>query len=177
MPINEPSDTSRSSERGSTMDEGGLVHREVFELRATPEQVRRFIVTPERIMDYNPPAIEAGMLEEAHSVWFRTSQSVTMVERIEDECTDECVVVRATVAPGLAAPPTAEAVRSAATITLFEDWEIQATELGAMVTKSWRDARAFIELPYSLDEAIRETAKAEGPALVENWNAAAQRET
>ncbi len=36
----------------------GHVHREVMELRATPAQVREFIMTPERILDYYPAPLD-----------------------------------------------------------------------------------------------------------------------
>jgi len=134
-------------------------------------------MSPDRIMDYNPDSIDGGVFEPGHSIWFRTSTGVTMLERIEDLCSDECVVVLATVASGLDAPYTSEAVRSAATITLVEDWDLVATARGTTLTKTWRDVTSSVELPFPLEDAIRETAKGESDTLVERWDEAARRET
>ena len=124
------------------LDAADLIHLEVIELQATPAQVRDFIMTPERIMAYNPGAIEGGVFEPGHSVWFRSETGLTMVERIEDECSDGCVVIRAAIAPGVEPPYTADAVRAAAMITLVEDWFVEPTETGTRLTKTWRDAAA-----------------------------------
>jgi hypothetical protein len=125
-------------------------------------------------MAYNPGAIEGGVFEPGHSVWFRSPSGLTMVERLEEECHDGCVVIRATIAPGVELPPTAEAVRAAAVITLVEDWFLEATDRGTTLTKTWRDATASIELPIVLEDSIRETAKEETPLLVADWDEAAR---
>jgi hypothetical protein len=159
---------------GTDSDGAGLVHEELIQLRATPAQVRDFITTPERIMAYNPDAIEGGVLEPGHSVWFRTETGVTVVERIEEACTDDCVVVRGTVAPGLVPPFTADDVRAAAMITLVEDWFLQGDDGGTTLRKTWRDVASSVDLPFSLEDSIRKTAQEETPLLVADWDEAAR---
>lgn len=39
-----------------------IVHTEVMQLRATPDQVREFILTPDRILDYFPQPVEGWVL-------------------------------------------------------------------------------------------------------------------
>jgi glyoxylase-like metal-dependent hydrolase (beta-lactamase superfamily II) len=39
---------------------GSIVHREVIELDASPAQVRRFIMTPQRILDYYPSPVHGN---------------------------------------------------------------------------------------------------------------------
>lgn len=151
-----------------------VVHREVIELRATPEQIREFIMTPERLVDYNPHAVDCGVLEPGHSVWFRTEASVVMVERVEDECHDDKVVVEATVAPGLVPPFTADDVRAGRIMSLMEDWDLQETPDGTIATKTWRDVVTFVELPFDVEDGIRELAKTETAPIVEHWNVAAR---
>ena len=152
-----------------------LVHREVLELRATPAQVREFIITPARILDYYSPApIEAGVFEAGHSIWCRGEMGVSMLERIDDESSDDCVVVLVTTALGLEPPYTPEGIKAATTFTMVEDWAVAASPDGTTLTKSWRDVKTTRELPFPLEDSIREAALSESGPLVEKWNEAAR---
>jgi len=155
----------------------GPVHREVMELQATPAQVRTFIMTPERILDYYPLPLEGGVFEPGHSIWCRGEMGVSMLERVEDECTDDCVVVLVTTAIGLEPPYTPEGIEAATTFTMVEDWSVADGPDGTTLTKSWRDIRAQGDPPFPLEDAVRETAKGESGSLVERWNAAARATT
>ena len=151
-----------------------LVHREVMELRATPAQVREFIMTPDRILDYYPAPVEGGVFEEGRSIWCRGEMGVSMLERIEDESSDDCVVVLVTTAIGREPPYTPEGIEAATTFTMIEDWALTPSPDGTTLTKSWRDIRATGEPPFPLEDAVRETAKGESGSLVERWNEAAR---
>ena len=150
-----------------------VIHREVIELRATPAQVREFIMTPERVVDYNPQAVEAGVLEPGHSVWFRTETSLVLVERVEDECRDDRVVVEAIIASGVVPPFTADDVRAGRIMSLMEDWDLEETADGTVATKTWRDVVTVVDLPFDAEDSIRELAKTETAPIIEKWNAAA----
>jgi len=152
----------------------GLVHREVMELQATPAQVREFILTPERILDYYPAPLEGGVFEPGRSIWCRGELGVSMLERVEDERGDDCVVVLVTTAIGLEPPYTPEAIVAATTFTMVEDWALAESPSGTTLTKSWRDVKATGEPPFPLEEVIREAAKGESGTLVERWNEAAR---
>ena len=152
----------------------GDVHREVMELQATPAQVREFIMTPERILDYYPAPIEGGVFEAGRSIWCRGEIGVSLLERVEDESSDECVVVVVTTAVGLEPPYTREGIEAAATFSMIEDWSLAAGPNGTTLTKTWRDIRATGDPPFPLEDAVRETAKGESGTLVERWNEAAR---
>ena len=152
----------------------GYVHREVMELQATPAQVREFIMTPERILDYYPAPIEGGVFEAGCSIWCRGEIGVSMLEHVVDESTDDCMVVRVTTAVGLEPPYTPEGIVAATTFTMVEDWALAPRPDGTTLTKSWRDIRAPGEPPFPLEDAVRETAKGESGSLVERWNEAAR---
>ena len=152
----------------------GLVHREVMQLQATPAQVREFIMTPERILDYYPAPLEGGVFEVGHSFWCRGEMGVSMLERVEAECTDDCVVLLVTTAVGLEPPYTPEGIEAATTFTMIEDWALAGGPDGTILTKSWRDIRATGDPPFPLEDAVRETAKGERGSLIERWNAAAR---
>jgi hypothetical protein len=152
----------------------GLVNREVMELHAAPAQVLQFVMTPERILDYYPDPIEGGVFEEGRAIWCRGAIGVSMLERIDDASTDECLVVLVTTAAGLEPPYTPESIRAAATFTMIEDWAVAPSADGTTLTKSWRDVRMIVDLPFSMEDAVRETSKAESGPLVEQWNAAAR---
>jgi hypothetical protein len=152
----------------------GYVHHEVMELEATPAQVREFIMTPERILDYYPLPLEGGVFEAGRSIWCRGEIGVSKLERLEDESSDDCVVVLVTTAVGLEPPYTPEGIEAATTFTMVEDWALAAGPNGTTLTKTWRDIRAAGEPPFPLEAAVRDTAKGESGSLVERWNAAAR---
>ncbi len=152
----------------------GVVHREVLELRATPAQVREFIMTPERILDYFTAPMEAGVFEDGRSIWCRGRMGVSMLERVEDESSDDCVVILVTMALGLDPPYTPEGITAATTFTMVEDWALATNPEGTTLTKSWRDVKVKTPLPFALEDAIRESAKGESHLLVEGWNEAAR---
>ena len=156
-----------------TIDDG-LVHREVMQLRATPAQVLEFVMTPERILDYYPDPIEGGVFEAGRAIWCRGASGVSMLERVDDESSDDCLVVLVTTAAGLEPPYTPEGIRAGATFTMVEDWAVVATPEGTTLTKSWRDITMIVDLPFSMEDAVRETSKGESEPLVAKWNAAAR---
>jgi hypothetical protein len=156
-------------------DDTGLVMREVMELQATPAQVREFIVTPERILDYyQPDPVEAGLFEAGRSLWCRGESGVCLLEVDEDASTDTRLVILVTMAMGLEPPYTPEAIKAAAMFTMYEDWETHPSGDGTTLTKIWRDVTPTTDLGFPLEDAIRETAKTETAPLIERWNAAAR---
>jgi hypothetical protein len=137
--------------------------------------VREFVMTPERIFEYYSPApLEAGVFEEGRSIWCRSETAISMLERVEEESSDDCVVVFVTTAIGLEPPFTPDAIRAATAFTMIEDWEVVGHPGGTTLTKSWRDVRSVGEFPFPLEDTIRESAKSESEPLVERWNAAAR---
>ena len=156
-----------------TIDDG-LVHREVMELHATPAQVLEFVMTPERILDYYPDPITGGVFEDGRAIWCRGAIGVSMLERVDDESSGDRLVVLVTTAVGLEPPYTPESVRAGATFTMIEDWAVAETAGGTTLTKSWRDVTPIVDLPFSMADAVRDTAKGESGSLVERWNAAAR---
>lgn len=152
----------------------GFVHREVMELRATPAQVRQFVMTPERILDYYPAPLEGGVFEAGRSIWCRGELGVSMLERVEDESDDDCVTVLVTTAIGLEPPYTPEGIEAATTFTMVEDWAVAPSPTGTTLTKTWRDVRTAGDPPFPIEDVVREAAKAESGSLVDRWNEAAR---
>jgi hypothetical protein len=153
----------------------GLVYREVIELQATPAQVREFVMTPERIIEYyTPAAIEAGVFEDGRSFWCRGEMAVTMIELDEEQTNDDRVTILVTTAMGLEPPFTPDAIRDARLFTMYEDWDLVASPDGTTLTKSWRDVKTPTEIDFPLEDSIRESAKAETEPMVQKWNEAAQ---
>ena len=151
----------------------GTVHTEVMTLAATPEQVRRFILTPERILDYYPDPVEGGVFEAGAAIWCRGKMGVSMLALVPEASRDDLVVVEVTTAIGLEAPYTRERIEAHTTFTMVEDWALEATGDGTTLTKTWRDVRANGPEPFPLAEGVKQGAIHESPVLVEAWNAAA----
>ncbi|MCR9098093.1 MAG: hypothetical protein NXI30_28060 [bacterium] len=150
-----------------------LVHTEVMQLNATPEQVRAFIMTPDRILDYFPQPVEGGVLEPGRAIWCRGEMGVSMLEVVEAETTDAVVVVKVSTAFGLEAPFTRERIEENTVFTMVEDWALEAKGGGTELTKSWRDVQSKGPEPFPIADAVKEGAIHESAQLVEGWNAAA----
>jgi hypothetical protein len=161
------------------MSDDGLVFREVMELDdAQPEQVLRFVMTAERVMEYYmPPPKEWGELEAGRSFWASSDTSVTLVELVEEQSNDDRVVIFVTVAMGVEPPYTLAGIKAAPFFTMYEDWDVAPSASGGTtLTKSWRDLDVAAEVPFPLEDSIRESAKAETAPLIEKWNEAARAE-
>ena len=141
-----------------------VVHTEVMEIRATPAQVREFILTPERILDYFPEPLDGGVLEPGKSIYCRGAMVISMLELLEAESSDELVVIKVTTALGIEAN---------GTFTMIEDWALASTAFGTTLTKTWRDVESAGPEPFPLADAVREGAIHESAKLIAGWNEAA----
>lgn len=151
-----------------------IAHREVMHLAVSPAQVHEFVMTPARILDYYPEPIEGGVFDAGRAFWCRGAMGVSMLERLDDESTDDCTVVLVTTAVGLEPPYTPDAIRAAATFTMVEEWAVATDGAGAVLTKTWRDVLAGGEPSPPLAGIVRDAAKDESGKLVAGWNAAAR---
>ncbi|MGE4650910.1 MAG: hypothetical protein AAEJ53_08485 [Myxococcota bacterium] len=150
-----------------------VVHTEVMEIRATPAQVREFILTPERILDYFPEPLDGGVLEPGKAIYCRGAMVISMLELLEAESSDELVVIKVTTALGLEAPYTRERIEANGTFTMIEDWALASTAFGTTLTKTWRDVESAGPEPFPLADAVREGAIHESAKLIAGWNEAA----
>jgi carbon monoxide dehydrogenase subunit G len=150
-----------------------IVHRDVMQLTAAPEQVREFIMTPERIADYFPGVIDCGTFDAGKSIWCSSKTGVSLLEFVEEECTQWKLTMAVVNASKMATPYTAEAIKANPFMTMVEDWEIEARDGGTRLTKTWRNVvkHKMKWLPMNL--LIRRTAKGEHQKLVDSWNKAA----
>jgi hypothetical protein len=154
-----------------------IVHTEVMEIRATPEQVREFILTPDRILDYYPSPVDGGILEAGKAIYCRGEIGTSMLEIVEAESSDELVVIKVSTALGLEAPFTRARIEEHCTFTMIEDWALAETDSGTRLTKTWRDVAADGPEPFPLADAVREGAIHESAQLVVGWNKAAAQTT
>lgn len=156
------------------MPSPNIVHTEVMSLRASPETVREFILTPDRILDYFPSPVEGGVLEPGKAIYCRGEMGTSMLEVLEDESSDACLVIKVTTALGLEAPFTRARIEEHCTFTMIEDWALEKSATGTTLTKTWRDVAANGPEPFPLADAVRQGAIHESASLVEGWNRAAE---
>jgi hypothetical protein len=152
----------------------GVIHVETMELEAKPSQVREFILTPERILDYYPQPVEGGVLEAGQAFFCRGEMGVSLLERDEQQSTDRCTVLKVTTAIGHAGPCTREAIESNSTFSMIEDWDLAESDTGTTLTKIWRDIVTEGPEPFPIVDAVREGAIHETETLIRAWNAAAR---
>ena len=157
------------------MSKNNIVHTEVMELAATPAQVREFILTPERILDYYPMPVEGGVLEAGEAIWCRSEMGVSILERIPTESNAQLVVIKVSTAFGLEAPFTRERIEENTVFTMVEDWAIEESATGTRLTKTWRDvaSKGPGPEPFPIADAVKQGAEHESADLIAGWNAAA----
>ena len=150
-----------------------IVHRDVLQLDATPERVREFIQTPERIADYFPHVIDCGTFEAGKSIWCSSKTGVSLLEFVEAETTQWKLTMNVVNTGRMTAPYTAAAIKANPFMSMVEDWEIEASDGGTRLTKTWRNVVKHKMKCLPMGLLIRRTAKGEHQKLVDGWNKAA----
>jgi carbon monoxide dehydrogenase subunit G len=150
-----------------------IIHRDVLQLSVSPEQVREFIMTAERIADYFPGVMDCGTFDVGKSIWCSAKSGVCLLQLVEEESSDFKVTMNVITARKVAQPYTAEAIKANAFMSMVEDWEIEAHEGGTRVTKIWRDVVMHKIKWLPMATLVRWTAKGEHQKLVDGWNGAA----
>lgn len=158
------------------MPDSTVVHTEVMKLHATPEQVRRFIMTPERILDYYPGGAGGGVIENGVSLYCYNDSGASLLEIDQAASSEQHIVMNVTAAADIAPPYTKERIIAAAFFTMVEDWILEESNEGTVLSKSWRDVIPTNPLPFSIADIVRDSAANESEELIHNWNSAAKAE-
>ena len=155
--------------------QSNVVHREVMPLQASAEQIRQFIMTPQRILDYYPSPLDGGILEAGRMIYCRGKSSVSLLELLEADSSPTKLVVKVTVANKLEPPYSKARIEHSPFFVMTEDWQIEEVEGGAVLTKTWRDLQQYKMRLLPMKFIVRASAKAESKKLTAAWNAAAAR--
>jgi hypothetical protein len=147
-----------------------IVHTEVIELRASPEKVREFIMTPERILDYYPDPIDGGVIEPDISFYCRGRAGVSLFEIIPSETNRHLLVLKVTTATNIKPPFTEERIKASVFFTMIEDWKLEKTTQGSRLTKSWRDVHKQKMKFLPMGFIVRKSAKTETKKLKAAWD-------
>jgi carbon monoxide dehydrogenase subunit G len=154
---------------------GKFIHHDVMQLDVAPEQVREFVMTPERIADYFPGVIDYGTFEAGKSIWCSSKSGVSLLQLIEEETTQWKLTMRVVNASKIAAPYTIENIENNPFMSMVEDWEIEASDGGTRLTKTWRNIVMHKMKWLPIGFLIRRTAKSEHQKLVDSWNKASEK--
>ena len=156
-----------------SVDRANVIHTEIMDLKASKAQVREFIVTPERILDYFPGGVEGFVLEPGQAMICRSEMAASLLEVVPEDSTPDCLVLKVTTAIGLQPPFTRERIEGQTMFTMIEDWALEETATGTRLTKSWRDVTTPGEAPFDIEASVLEGAQHETEALISGWNRAA----
>lgn len=151
----------------------GIVHREVIELQATPEQVREFIMMPQRILDYYPSSIEGGVIQQGRKIYCRGKAGISLLEVVPEQSNEQLLVIKVTTASNIKPPFSEERIQAARFFTMYEDWQIERTAQGTRLTKTWRDIEKHKMKYLPMSRIVRRSAKEESPELKASWDRAA----
>ncbi len=155
------------------MSSAAIVHREQISLSANPEQVKAFILTPERILDYYPGGRDCGVIETGRSFYCRGKSGVSLLELDESQSDETTCVLKVTTSLKAKPPYTAQSILSNAFFTMYEDWKVEPEGSGTLLTKTWRDLvkHQLKFMPMKL--IVKRSAKDESAKLKTSWDSAA----
>lgn len=131
-------------------------------------------MTPARILDYYPAPVDGGVIEPGSSIYCRGKSGVSLLEIDPSESTVSHLVVKVATATPIEPPFTTERIRAAAFFTMVEDWELEATEPGTRLAKTWRDIRKSRLRFLPMRFIVRRSARAESAKLRAAWDEAAR---
>lgn len=152
-----------------------IIHREVIHLDATPDQVRSFVLTPERILDYYPGGFDCGVFEAGQSFYCRGKSGVSLLELDPSASDDVTRVIKVTTSLKAKPPYTAQGIRDQVFFTMYEDWQIEPDGAGTRLTKTWRDLEKHQLRIMPMGFIVKRSAKGETAVLKQAWDEAAQR--
>jgi hypothetical protein len=151
-----------------------VIHQETILLEARPDQVKAFILTAERILDYYPSGIDCGDIETGRSFFCRGKSGVSLLELEESQSDNNTCVLKVTTSLKAKPPYTAEKIRHAVFFTMYEDWKVEPHGTGSKLTKTWRDLEKHQLRFMPLQLIVRRSAKEESAKLKNAWEKAAQ---
>jgi len=146
-----------------------IVHVDTMLMHATSEQVLRFIITPERVMDYYPDATGCGTFETGKAIWCSNKTGVSLLE-VVDRPAHNKVTLRVITANGLTPPFSIEHIKAKPFLTMFEDFLVEANADGVTLTKTWRDITKHKMRFLPMGLIIKLTAKGEHQRQIDGWN-------
>ncbi len=152
--------------------QSSIVSSVVLELRIEPALARQFIMTPERILDYFPSPLEGGVIAPGKAIYCRGRSGISLLQVDEANSKDDHVVVKVSTAMKLKPPFTIDRIEAAAFFTMIEDWELEETETGTRLTKTWRDIVKKRLRLLPIRAIVRSSVKGESEKLVAGWNRA-----
>ena len=140
---------------------------EVIRIRATPEEVRGCILSPNRILHYYPLGAESGELEAGRSFYCRGRLGISLFEILQSD--PNSILLEVHNATACDPPYTAERIKRAAFFSMLEDWHIEADGGGTKLTRLWRgiEQRRMKAIPIRL--FVQLTAKLESLAIKKHW--------
>jgi len=146
-----------------------IVHVDIMSIDATPEQVLRFIITADRVMDYYPDATSCGTFELGKAIWCSNKTGVSLLEVVGTP-TEKDITLRVVTANGLTPPFRIEEIKANPFLTMYEDFALESTTNGVLLTKTWRDVTKHKMKFLPIGWIIRHTAKGEHQRQIDGWN-------
>lgn len=144
------------------------VFEQQISLKLNAKQVREFIMTPERILDYYPQGIESFVVKPQQSIICRGTGGASLLELINES--ENTTTIKVTSALLFKPPFTAERIKAQCLFTMIEDWQVDEHDEGCMLTKVWRDIEKHRLRFLPMAWIVRNTAKKESSKLQNSWN-------
>lgn len=143
--------------------------KEVIPIRASREEVRRCILSAERILQYYPMGNGSGDIEPGRSFYCKGRLGVSLFEVLQND--PDYILLKVHNATSCAPPYTAERIKRAAMFSMLEDWHLEEDAGNTMLTRLWRDfeRRRFKVLP--IEALVQIAAKLESSAIRRHWSA------
>lgn len=146
------------------------VFEQQIPLKLSAAQVREFLMTPERILDYYPQGIDGFVVEPNKSIICRGFGGASLLEVVDEG--NNSTIIKVYSALIFKPPFTAERIKAEYFFSMVEDWVVEEHAQGSVLHKTWRDIekRRFKFLPMAW--MVKNSAKKERAKLADAWNKA-----
>ncbi len=151
-----------------------IVAREEINLNIPAETVRKFIKTPERILDYYPGGKSCGELAQDGYFYCRAASVISLLQVIEDS--PQYVRLRVWTATSCPEPYTVDELKARAFFVMDEGWELEEKDGRTRLLRTWFDVNKIRLRFLPMASMIKWTVKKESRLISQRWEARFQEE-
>lgn len=143
--------------------------REVIPIRASVEEVRQCILSPNRILQYYPMGNGSGELEPGVSFYCKGRLGISLFEILRSD--PDYILLKVHNATACDPPYSVQSLKEAAFFSMLEDWHLEEAPEGTTLTRLWRDFEQTKMKAVPIRALVRLTAKLESRSIKKHWAA------
>ncbi len=151
-----------------------FVAEESISLNIPSDIVRRYIQTPERILDYYPGGRECGRVDQEGYFYCRGDNGISLLQVTEDK--PDYVALRVWTSTSCQQPYTVAALQARAFFVMDEGWILRANGQRTELIRTWGNLHKIRLRFLPIAWMIRRTVGEESQQIAHRWEQQARSE-